>query len=628
MTLLGVKNLIRKSVLIIIMALLSVSFSVIAQDDEDYTIPDNPEGADPTTVVATVGDRELTLQDFFERVRYERFFRFDLLNTVVDQAGEQVLVLDDPANQLAPQIAQFLEQIANSQNFGQEVYRTMILEQLYLYEAEQRGLEATECELNQAWTSVLNFQVDPQQAQTDPCDFPPEFEERKSSYIEQAQIYSGMSEEDVTDTVRALASSDLVYAELGEEVEFEDVQTIRTSHIRVSDAETAQAARAALDEGGSWFETLVTYTEDTGVVGNGGQLPPFSRGETVPEFEEAMFGAPVGEITGPVQTQFGYHIIEVQEELTGIAVRHILFDNIDDANAAVGILQDDPDAFPDLAQLYSIDGTTANTGGELGYLTEQNTQMPPEFNEAVFAAEVGEIVGPIETQRGWHVAEVTEAGEEPVQIRARHILVEDLELAEALLVRLEEGEDFANLANEFSIDGGGNRGDTLSILSQGQQQGAYTLEQMFAQLPDLAVNLANVEEGDIIGPIQTQFGFFIVRVEELASRAPTEQERQIAIDEYVGEWQVEQLEGELIEDTDIWRQFMVFDPMPSAIDPVLEDLDVFIERSRADAEERRIANSIPNILAGLQLPEVAPEPEMAPEAESTPEAEVTEEASD
>ena len=121
MTLLGVKNLIRKSVLIIIMALLSVSFSVIAQDDEDYTIPDNPEGADPTTVVATVGDRELTLQDFFERVRYERFFRFDLLNTVVDQAGEQVLVLDDPANQLAPQIAQFLEQIANSQNFGQEV---------------------------------------------------------------------------------------------------------------------------------------------------------------------------------------------------------------------------------------------------------------------------------------------------------------------------------------------------------------------------------------------------------------------------------------------------------------------------------------------------------------------------
>ena len=51
-------------------------------------------------------------------------------------------------------------------------------------------------------------------------------------------------------------------------------------------------------------------TEDPSGKGNGGQLPPFSRGQMVPEFDQVAFDMKPGEIRGPIKTQFGYHIIK------------------------------------------------------------------------------------------------------------------------------------------------------------------------------------------------------------------------------------------------------------------------------------------------------------------------------
>src|SRR5262249_61356635 len=58
-------------------------------------------------------------------------------------------------------------------------------------------------------------------------------------------------------------------------------------------------------------------TEDACGKGNGGQLPPFSRGQMVPEFERVAFELTPGQIAGPIKTQFGYHIIKVIAKTPG-----------------------------------------------------------------------------------------------------------------------------------------------------------------------------------------------------------------------------------------------------------------------------------------------------------------------
>ena len=65
---------------------------------------------------------------------------------------------------------------------------------------------------------------------------------------------------------------------------------------------------------GADFATLAeTYSEDPGSAANGGDLGFFSKGMMVPEFEAAAFALEPGSVSEPVKTQFGYHLIKVDE---------------------------------------------------------------------------------------------------------------------------------------------------------------------------------------------------------------------------------------------------------------------------------------------------------------------------
>lgn len=72
-----------------------------------------------------------------------------------------------------------------------------------------------------------------------------------------------------------------------------------------------KALRAKIQGGGSFEDIAKAESDDVGTGENGGRLGGLSRGATVPEFDEAAFKQPVGEITEPVKTQFGYHLILV-----------------------------------------------------------------------------------------------------------------------------------------------------------------------------------------------------------------------------------------------------------------------------------------------------------------------------
>lgn len=75
----------------------------------------------------------------------------------------------------------------------------------------------------------------------------------------------------------------------------------------------AESLRAKLVAGGDFAALAKAESDDTGSGANGGDLGSFTRGQMVPEFEKAAFETKAGEISPVVRTQYGYHIIQVQE---------------------------------------------------------------------------------------------------------------------------------------------------------------------------------------------------------------------------------------------------------------------------------------------------------------------------
>jgi peptidyl-prolyl cis-trans isomerase D len=82
-------------------------------------------------------------------------------------------------------------------------------------------------------------------------------------------------------------------------------------HILVADEVTARVVRAELEAGTDFATLASTFSTDTGTKSNGGDLGWFAKGAMVAEFETAAFALKVGEVSQPIQTTYGWHIIQV-----------------------------------------------------------------------------------------------------------------------------------------------------------------------------------------------------------------------------------------------------------------------------------------------------------------------------
>ncbi len=88
----------------------------------------------------------------------------------------------------------------------------------------------------------------------------------------------------------------------------------RARHILVDSEEQArEVLRAINDEHVDFAEAAKKSSKDEGTKGAGGELGWFAKGQMVPEFEQAVSALKIGEISAPVKTQFGYHIIQLEE---------------------------------------------------------------------------------------------------------------------------------------------------------------------------------------------------------------------------------------------------------------------------------------------------------------------------
>jgi peptidyl-prolyl cis-trans isomerase SurA len=157
-------------------------------------------------------------------------------------------------------------------------------------------------------------------------------------------------------------------------------------------------------------------SEDPSAKDNGGDLGWFSVLRMVYPFENAAFNTPVGEISTPVRTRFGYHIIKVQDKRDAqgeIRAAHIMIKTGKEATEEsvakskekineVNELLKKGQSFEDLAKKYSEDKGSAVKGGELPKFGAG--RMVPAFEAAAYALKNdGDISEPTLTDYGWHI---------------------------------------------------------------------------------------------------------------------------------------------------------------------------------------------------------------------------------
>lgn len=94
---------------------------------------------------------------------------------------------------------------------------------------------------------------------------------------------------------------------------FKSEETASAKHILVDTLEQMKEIKLEIDNGMSFEEAAQKYSKCPSAA-QGGSLGSFTRGRMVPEFEKAAFELEIGEISEPVKTQFGYHLIQLDEK--------------------------------------------------------------------------------------------------------------------------------------------------------------------------------------------------------------------------------------------------------------------------------------------------------------------------
>jgi parvulin-like peptidyl-prolyl isomerase len=167
---------------------------------------------------------------------------------------------------------------------------------------------------------------------------------------------------------------------------------------------------------GADFAALAKEYSDGPSGPRGGNLGVFSPGKMVKPFSDATAKLKIGEVSSPVESQFGYHVILRKALPRKISARHILVQYKGSTRAGEEITRTKEEAkarlkecitkvesgekFETLAAEYS-DGPSGPRGGDLGEFGEG--AMHPAFNDAAFALKKGAVSGIVETPFGFHI---------------------------------------------------------------------------------------------------------------------------------------------------------------------------------------------------------------------------------
>ena len=188
---------------------------------------------------------------------------------------------------------------------------------------------------------------------------------------------------------------------------------IKPSEKSRSDAEKKiNTVRERILTGESFSALAEIYSADPGSKNNGGSLGYIRRNQMVKEFETIAFTQKINMLSKPVETSFGFHILETTEKSgEKIKVRHILIspaiteeDETNTYNYAM-MLRDSSKSlasFKKLVTKYSDDEPTKKIGGDLGWITPTNSPIPA-IAEVLGLLEKDECSRPVKSDLGYHL---------------------------------------------------------------------------------------------------------------------------------------------------------------------------------------------------------------------------------
>jgi len=566
-----------------------------------YLVPQGPDSAQtPGDVVAKVGDQSITLSDINQRLseirqnnpiprQLEGLYANQILKQLVFQKEVEYeakrLGISVSDQERADRIRQILPTAFNGDTFvGNEAYsqqvqqrfqmtvpafeeliRSSMIEEKF-HKLLTDGVSVTPAEIQQEFRfenekikldyAAANPESLADKINPDETEIKNYYEQNKTKFLipEKRVVRYGLLDlsqlrQNVTvsdDELKANYQQNIQQYEVPDRVHAEH---ILLTTVGKTDAEVAEIKKQAEDilaqarKKGANFEDLAKkYSEDPGSKTKGGDLGWLVHGQTVPEFDKAVFSTPKGEISDLVRTQYGFHIIKVIDKETAHtrpfdevkeSIRTpLLLQKIDQQSAAVSdqmsnqIRQSNKVTLDDLAQKYHLTISETRPLTPTDPILELGNSQ--DVKDEIIRLRPNELSLPIRTDRGYVVLSLKQVlPSHPGTLEeVRDKIIAELRLSKSersaqskiddLVKRVKAGERFDAAAKALGLDP-----KTSELISRsGSIPGLGNAK--------LITSAFSMKQGDLGGPVHMGASWVAYQIVEKVEANPADFEAQKA----------------------------------------------------------------------------------------------------
>ncbi len=286
--------------------------------------------AKPAAPVATVNGVAIQRQAYEKRVLLQRT---NIDGAIQDWQTQRSLYTSEEDAWMIDLIDQQISYYYTQRDLvdGEQPVDDMIQEELIRQAAAAQGIEVSADEIDRAIEEEFGYDRDAPTPSPSPSPTTTitstsevtateqatpmslaEFKEQYAETLSALEERIGLTESDYREIIRTRLLTEKMEEFVGEQVPTSELQ-VRARHILVGTQEEADAVLERLEQGEDFATVAMEVSTDTVSAEEGGELGWFPMGVMDTAFEEAAFSLAVGELSGVVESSYGFHIIEVEE---------------------------------------------------------------------------------------------------------------------------------------------------------------------------------------------------------------------------------------------------------------------------------------------------------------------------